>query len=293
MFNQLKDTISKNDYIKYLKHLNIDTSEIINNIRIKVEKDKNNFDIFTNRSYKMLSPNIILENIIFEEVNKYLHQNNHDLNLFQKDIEIDIKTLIATQNSMIERPMILKPSQTKEGFKTDLENENGFIRIARFENEMIVPSNRWEREGQTIIFEGLSIFGEENPLFDGLPSSLIWHDDFYYPNYPFIIGWIRKFNTIESNNTLWINSLLQYNLDLILDDFNNGLQALNEDNEVILKFRQWKSNLISNGSSFIGQDSNIPQLEGCDLMLREDYYEKLKVMIPNIEFYSEKLELKL
>jgi len=75
MFNQLKDTILRNDYIRYLEHLDIDTSEIINNIRIKIEKNKNNFDTFTNRSYKMLSPNVLLENIVFVEVNKYLYKN--------------------------------------------------------------------------------------------------------------------------------------------------------------------------------------------------------------------------
>ena len=293
MFEQLKGTIYQNEYIRYLKFLKIDTIEIINNIRLQVEKNKNNFDIFTNRSYKMLSPNILLENIIFEEVNKYLHDNNYDLNIFKRDIELDIKTLIATQNSIIERPKIVKPSEVEKGFKLNLENENGFIRIARFENEMIVSSNGWGREGQTIVCEGLSIFGEETPLFVGLPSSLIWHDAFYHQDYPFIIGWIRKFNTIESNNTLWIDSLLLYDLGLRLDDFNNGLRALNEDDEIVLEFRQWRSNLIGNGASLIGQDANIAQLEGCDLIIREDYLEKLKMMIPDMKFYSEKLELKL
>jgi len=293
MFEHLKETIYQNEYINYLKFLKIDTTEIIDNIRLEVEENKNNFDIFTNTSYKMLSPNILLENIIFEAVNYYLAENGYDLDIFKRYIELDIKTLIATQNSIIERPKILKPSEVQEGFKSNLENENGFIRIARFENEMLVPTNGWGRDGQTILSEGLSIFGKEKPLFVGLPSSLIWDSAFYYPNYSFIIGWIRKFNTVESNNTLWINSLLQYDLELILDDFNNGLKALNKRGEVILKFRQWRSNLINNGSSFVGQDANIPQLEGCDLMLREDYYEKLKVMIPDMKFYSEKLELKL
>ncbi len=293
MFNHFKSTILKNEYILYLKHLGIDISTVINNIRIRVENNKSNFTTFTNNSYSMYSPNILLENIIFEEINKYLHKNKYDLNIFKRDIELDIKTLIATQNSIIERPTILKPSQTKEGFKSNLENENGFIRIARFENEMIVSSNGWGREGQTIVCEGLSIFGEEKPLFVGLPSSLIWHDAFYHQDYPFIIGWIRKFNTIESNNTLWLNSLLMYDLGLRLDDFNNGLRALNEDDKIVLEFRQWRSSLIGNGSSFVGQDANIPQLEGCDLMLREDYFEKLKIMVPDMKFYSEKLELKL
>jgi hypothetical protein len=289
MFEQFRGTVNKNAYIKYLKFLHIDTTEILNNIRIQVEYQKSDFDTFTNRIYKMWSPNIVLENIIFEEVNKYLYKNNYDLTIFKRDI----KTLIATQNSLIERPQTSKPSETTEGFKSNLENENGFIRVARFENEMIKASRGWEREGQTIVFEGLSIFGEGTPLFEGLPSSLIWDNALYYPNYPFIIGWIRKFNTIESSNTLWLNSLLLHDLGLIVDDFNNGLEALNEKDELVLKFRQWRSKLIGNGSSFVGQNSNIPQFEGCDLILREDYFEKLKVIVTDMKFYTKKMEVKL
>lgn len=293
MFEQVKETVKRSEYIRYLKFLNIDTTEIINNIRLQVENTKSNFDTFSNRSYQMLSPNIVLKNIIYEEVNRYLYQKKYDLNIFKRDIELDIKTLIATQNSLIQRPQTSNPSKTTEGFKTNLENENGFIRIARFENEIIKDSRGWDREGQTIVFEGLSIFGIKKPLFEGLPSSLIWKNEFYDPDYPFIIGWIKKFNTIESSNTLWLNNLLQHDLGLILDDFNNGLQALNEKDEIVLKFRQWRSKLVGNGSSFVGQNSNIPQFEGCDLILREDYFEKLKRIVPNMRFYTKKLELKL
>jgi len=291
MFEKLKNTILKNDYISYLKHLGLDTSEILDNIRNRID-DQNLFSIFENRSHSMLSPNIILENIVFEEVNNYLYSNDYDSNIFKRDIEIDIKTLIASQNSIIERPKIKKPSELEEGFKSELENENGFICIARFENEMIEKENGWGIRGQTIIFEGLSIFGEDNPLFEGLPSSLIWDNALYYPDYPFIIWFGKKFNSIEANNILWINSLLQSDLGLILDDFNNGLQALNENQEVVLKFRQWRSELVGNGASFVGQDSNISKLEGCDLILREDYYKKLKDIIPNMQFYSKKLNMK-
>jgi len=287
MFDRVKDIVLRNEYIRYLKHLDIDTSEIINNIRITVEENKDIFDIFSNRSYQMSSPNIFLENIIFEEVNKYLFQNDYELDIFKNDIKMDIKTLIATQNSIIERPRISKPSETEEGFKTGLTSLDGFMQIARFENEMIEKNNEWGRKGQTIVFEGLSIFGEKKPFIEYLPSSLIWHNAFYHES--FIIGFIKKFNSIEANNILWLNSLLQDNLGLVLDDFNNGFQALNKNNEVILKFRQWRSDLIGNGSSFVGQDANIVKLEGCDLILREDYYAKLKNMISEMQFYSKKL----
>ena len=290
MFERLKDTIFRNEYIAYLTHLEIDTNTILSNIKNRLD-EKDLFAIFENRSYEMLSPNIILENIIFEEVNRYLLANNYDLELFKKDVQIDLKTLIATQNSTIERPEIQRPSEVQEGFKPNLKNENGFIRIARFENEMIEKDNGWGRQGQTIVFEGLSIFGEDNPFFEGLPSSLIWDNALYYPNYPFIIWFGKKFNSIEANNILWINSLLQSDLGLVLDDFNNGLQSLNENQEVVLKFRQWRSRLVGNGASFVGQDSNIAKLEGCDLILREDYYEKLKLIISATEFYSKKMVL--
>jgi hypothetical protein len=288
MFERLKDTILNNSY---LKHLDIDIDEILNNIKNRLD-DKDLFSIFENRIYSMLSPNTILENIIFEEVNRYLFKNNYPLDIFKRNIKIDLKTLIATQNSIIERPKISRPSEIEEGFKAELLNIDGFIQIARFENEMMEKENGLGREGQVIVFEGLSIFKEENPFFEGLHSSLIWDNAFYHPNYPFIIGFIKKFNSIEADNILWVNSLLQNDLGLILDNFNNGLQAKNKDGEIVLKFRQWRSQLIGNGASFVGQDSNIAKLEGCDLILREDYYKKLKVMIPDMKFYSEKLELK-
>lgn len=292
MYERLKDIIYKNHYIRYLKHLGIDSSGILNNIEYILD-DKNLFSIYENTIYSMLSPNIILENIIFEEVNKYLFLKGYELDLFKRDIEIDIKTLIATQNSIIERPKLKRPYSSEEGFKYNLENENGFIPIARFENEMVENENGWGRKGQTILFEGLSIFGKKDPFFKGLPSSLIWNNALYYPNYPFIIWFENNFNSVESNNILWINSLLQNNLGLILDNWNNGLQALNENKEVVLKFRQWRSKLVGNGASFVGQDSNISKLDGCDLMIRHDYYEKLKLIFPTIEFYSKKLDLKM
>ncbi len=291
MFERLKDTIFRNDYIRYLKHLAIDRSEILKNIEHRLD-DKDLFSIYENRSYSMLSPNIILENIIFEEINKYLYSKGYELDLFKRDIEIDLKTLIATQNSIIERPKIINPSNIEEGFKEELYFENNFIQIARFESEIIEKEQGWGREGQIILFEGLSIFGDESPFFEHLPSSLIWDNALYFPDYPFILWFGKKFNSIESNNILWINSLLQNNLGLILDNWNNGLQALNENKEVVLKFRQWRSKLVGNGASFVGQDSNISKLEGCDLMIRHDYYEKLKLIVPAIEFYSKKLDLK-
>ncbi|WP_082985041.1 hypothetical protein [Gallibacterium genomosp. 3] len=121
-----------------------------------------------------------------------------------------------------------------------------------------------------------------NPLFDwvSLPSQHIWNDNFKY-GYPIIQVLSIQMNSINFPYILWIDGDLLKYLKLVLDDCKNGLQALDCNGEIIIKFRCWRENLIDNGN-----DGNIPALEGRDLMIRKDYYDKLKVFIPSIVFYS-------
>ncbi|PHR55998.1 MAG: hypothetical protein COA44_09010 [Arcobacter sp.] len=283
MFDELKDTIIRNKYLMYLNTIGVETEEIIEGIQASIEKNGYILEnIFSNRSYKMLSPNILLEDIIFSEVSKHLHTNYKDTVIFEEYIKIDMKTLIATQNSIIERPNTKRPSETDIGFKTNLEYENGFVRIAKFENEMIEDPHGFGRKGHSILFEGLSIFGEENPFAQFLPSFLIWKNSFYYRE-NFIIGFTKNFNSIESDNILWLHQSIIDALELKLDDFNNGLKALNDSNEVILEFRQWRTDLVGHGS-------NIAKVEGCDLILREDYFLKFKEFFGDIQFFSYKIQ---
>ena len=83
-----------------------------------------------------------------------------------------------------------------------------------------------------------------------------------------------------------MNSELLVHLRLRLDSYKNGLRAINEHDEVVLEFRQWKDKLIGNGSYFVGTCCNIAKLEGSDLIMRADYYERLELLIPNLIFNS-------
>ena len=83
-----------------------------------------------------------------------------------------------------------------------------------------------------------------------------------------------------------MNSELLDILGLRLDNYPNGLRALNSNNEIVLKFRSWREKLVGNGALFVGVDSNIAKLEGCDLILREDYFNKLKKIIPDVVCYT-------
>jgi hypothetical protein len=177
-------------------------------------------------------------------------------------------------------------------FNKNLKIENNFIRIARFENEMIEDLHSFGRKGQIISFEGIIPFKIDiHPFSEKESSNNIWNNQFYSNEPIKIIGFCTIFNSIESNYILWLNSYIVDILKLKLDNFNNGLRAINKDDEVILEYRQWRDKLIDNGASFVGQDSNIAKLEGCDLILREDYFQKLNKLMPDLILNIRKLEL--
>ncbi|WP_052124463.1 hypothetical protein [Gallibacterium anatis] len=238
--------------------------------------DKYQFNTFINNYHSYLSQNIYTENLIFSTIFQEL-----DYKDFVSCYSVDLKSMIATSNSFIQRPNIIKPSEVLNDFKEpDLENH--FIRMARFESQISLGDYKKGNKNY-IVFEGLLSDKEKiNPLFDwvSLSSQHIWNDNFNY-GYPIIQALSTQINSINFPYILWINSSILKCLGLILDDYKNGLQALDCNGEIIIKFRCWRENLIDNGN-----DGNIPALEGCDLMIRKDYYYKLKILIPNMVFYS-------
>ncbi|MGR5153192.1 hypothetical protein [Photobacterium swingsii] len=284
MNEQILESINRDKYLVYLDKTGIDIDvikrEIIENI------DEGEINLFANRYHQRLSPNIYLESLVFKYICKYLHDENKDSMFFDSEIKIDIKTVIATSKSLIQRPCILKPSDVVEGFK-DPDYEDGFRVISRFER--VLGENSYGKRGEKkagIILEGLLPYKiETNPLVEKYPSNHIWENS-YYLGEPFIQGFNSSFNSIESQYVLWMNSELLNMLGLRLDNYNNGLRALNSNDEIVLIFRFWREQLIGNGSSFVGMDSNIAKLEGCDLVLREDYFHYLKQIIPDVVFYT-------
>lgn len=287
MNKQVLDRINRNKYIVYLDNVGVDIDaikkEIIKNI------DENEIETFVNRSQQRLSPNVYLDSIVFMCACRYLHSMCKRPMIFENELKLDIKTIIATSQSLIQRPNIPKPSDVKGGFK-EPDYEGDFRVISRFERELSEKhyGEKWQNKGG-VIFEGLLPYKiEMNPLIERFSSNHIWEES-YYVGEPFIQGFNANIDSIESQYVLWINSQLLNMLGLRLDNYNNGLRALNSNDEIVLIFRCWRDQLIGNGASFVGVDSNIAKLEGCDLILREDYFNKLKKIVPNIVYYTEAL----
>jgi hypothetical protein len=287
MSDQLIECINRSKFLLHLTNIGIDI-EATKDAAVE-SVDENEIEPFANRSHQLLSPNIYVESLVFKHVCQYLYEEYKDSVIFENDIKLDIKTIIATSRSLIQRPNITNPSNVVEGFK-EPDHKDDFVIISRFERELITERHegRRKQKGNTV-FEGLLPYGIEiNPLVDKSPTHHIWENNYYFGE-PFIQGFYANFNSIEAQYVLWMNSLLLNMLELKLDNYNNGLRALNSNNEIILQFRYWRDQLIGNGNSFVGTDSNIAKLEGCDLILREDYFEGLKQIIPDVVFYTKKI----
>lgn len=275
--------IESSKHFKYLKDIGIETDIIKSAILSGF--NKNTFDIFINRSEQRLSPNIYIENLVFTEACKYLNEKYAESLVFENNGKIDVKSIIAYSKSLIQRPDVTTPFESDVGFK-EPDNLNGFIRIARFEHQLAERDfSTNDTKPGTVLFEGLLPKKMHiNPLFCQNASDDIWNNTFCFGE-PIIQGIYPNLHSIEASNILWLNSELLQMLDLTLDTYKNGLRALDNNQEVILIYRQWRDELIGNGASF-GTDANIARLEGCDLILREDYYQKLKKIIPNVVFYT-------
>ncbi|MBH1970932.1 hypothetical protein FK216_06895 [Moraxellaceae bacterium AER2_44_116] len=283
MTNQLRMMIQNNKYISFLNDAGVETNTLVSDILQAIESEK--FDIFVNNHHRLLSPNAYIESLIFERFFHFQYENKNDALILDFNLKIDIKTMIATSKSLIQRPDFRKPSVTKKGF-TKPHSNNGFIIIARFERELCIEdySNKEQKKGYRTLEGLLPSKVDINPLVDRQPSNYIWLNRYYWGE-PFIQGFCVNINSVESPCVLWMNSRLLQILGLKLDNYKNGLRAINDSNEVILEFRYWRDQLIGNGSSFVGTDSNIAKLEGCDLILREDYFAKILQIIPNAIYY--------
>ncbi len=286
MNRQILDNINQNKYLVYLSNIGVDINLIKDKIIKNVNEDELN--VFVNRSHQRLSPNAYLESLVFKYMNEYLYNEHKSSFSLESEMRLDVKTIIATSISLIQRPSyVLKPSDIVAGFK-EPDYENDFRIISRFERELSESEYDKERSCKGgVIFEGLLPFEiASNPLIEVDLSHHIW-DNSYCIGVPCIQGFNSNFNSIETQYVLWMNSELLNTLELRLDSYQHGLRALNNNDEIVLIFRCWREQLIGNGASFVGADSNIAKLEGCDLILREDYFKKLKKIIPNLVYYAE------
>ncbi|UHJ59470.1 hypothetical protein [Vibrio furnissii] len=284
MNSDIKNCINNSKFIRYLNILGVDNCDI--NDAIFQDFDEDEFKLFVNRTSGLLSPNTYIYDLVFKHVNEFLYQKYKESVIFEGYGKIDVRTMIAISSSLVSRPDLVKPFDKSTGFSAP-DELNGFVVIARFERQFEARDyGRNTQDNHAVVCEGCLPMKIEMPPLNNFPCTQdIWKDKYCYGTAD-IQGFCFNEHSLEAPQVIWMNGDLVSMLGLRLDHYDNGLRALNTDGEAVLIYRCWREKLIGKGSSFVGLDSNISRLEGCDLILRKDFYEKLKTIIPDIVFYT-------
>lgn len=204
MNKEVLNEINNNKFIVYLEENGIDVSSLKNTI--SKHYNEGELEPFINRSKNCLSSNVYIEKLVFEEVCKYLFKEYKDSVIFEKEVKLDIKTIIATSKSLIQRPEITKPSNKISGFY-EPSYEGEYIIISRFEIELSQTNYMDEVLNKGgVVFEGLLPFEiEAFPMAQESPSNGIWNKN-YCIGTQFIQGFNFNFYGLGTHCVLWLNS---------------------------------------------------------------------------------------
>lgn len=242
-------------------------------------------EVYYNNSYNSWTSNIYFSDYLLELINtEYYEEFNSYPNTQDvfDSLKIDIKSLIAQQLSMDDRPANLKRASNYEKNTTTSEeiciDKRGWVRIAHFEQELIEKEYNKLIEGQ--IFGGVVFDAGKSVDFPyskyRLEMDLLWNEN--YVDFPIektpIFRFIQNQLQLECFKILWLNPSIMDVLELRFGDFRDGLIAYNSNDEVVLRLKSWQTEYIalSHSSDIYGE---IPKLEGSELVMREDCYKKL------------------
>jgi len=279
--NNFEIFLSFNDRLKKLDAIGVDvTSVVVKHKTIYLQNNADNLDLYANRSYKRYVKHIYPSSYILERINKDLYQ---ELRTIQEDsgddgyefLRINTKLLIAQDLSFSIRPKDLQYPSAGKNFieKCSIHNNSGWIRLGHYEVELKKGNNHFD------LIE-LRSSGTFSPNYSNKTSKLV---DCIYSNnvscsvYDGILFQFIQYDPLENYHLFWLNPIVMKQLGISTGNFLNGITAHNENEEIVLKYNQWKSNYVGNGD--FGIQEEIPRLEGAELLIREDYFEKLKLIL--------------
>ncbi len=273
--------LSINTRLKKLDTIGIDVTSVIAKHKTRYLSGKGDeLDIYANRSYERYVQHIYPSSHILERINIDLYP---DLRTFQKNEEndgynflrINTNALIAQNLSFSLRPDDLTlPSQAKKlSEKYTIKSNNGWIRLAHYENELKKGDSHFELKEQRSWGNALPS-GYNNSTSLALDS--LYDDVYCLPDDGVLFEFIQ-YDPLENYHLFWLNPIMLYQLGTTTSNFLDGIVGKNEKDEIVLKYNQWKSNYVGNGEYGISEE--IPRIEGTELVIREDYFEKLQELL--------------
>lgn len=268
-----------------LERASIDIKNTFGKFKAKFSgKYQEYLDLYGNRMHERSVNNIYFSDYLLKLINKdYYNKFKSFVNSNQvyDDIKIDIKSIIAQYLSLSSRPSDLKKYSDYGGiasYSLDVPINDGWVRIAHFEYELIEQEHYKLKDYKT--FGGITFNAENKSIFPfsgyRLDMVNVWEE--YSPAYEIeetiVFSFIQKQLQIEDFKILWLNPVIMELLNIKVCDFLSGLCAKNENNEIVLKFNSWYTQyLATDYSNDIRHE--IPKLDGSELLIREDYFNKI------------------
>ncbi|MCO6360633.1 NACHT domain-containing protein [Roseivirga pacifica] len=262
-------------------------------------------ELFYNRSYRRMIPNIYLHDYILKLINEKAYSDLQDfsqyVSSFHRDISFDFKTLAAQALSLTKRPnnLFLADEVDTNYAKQLIVEEEEWIRIGHYEAQL--HGKHLEIEKESKIYGGISFNNSVDnriPYFKyPLNTRHLWTvmpEDEELSLNP-IISNILDLDHLEYVKILWLHPLCLNKLGITMAPFHQGLKGINQTGDIVLKFSSWFDEYVGNGSMF-GIKDEIPKLDGSELLIRIDYYERLVVLYgdnrPTYKIYKSETELR-
>lgn len=236
------------------------------------------YDFLGNNSLEKYVKNVYSSNYLLELINHILcedFENYFFWSELYEFLKVDYKTIIAQTLSYIKRPLELtKPSEIKNDWRKSDISENDWIRLGYFEHEL--HGDGYRKNDELRVWEGI-VFSSN--LEKTLPISMfrlypihIWNEINVREFDEFICLCLTQiYDGLENYKIMWLNPYFIKKFNLKVSSYFNGLNAKNENGEIVLKYNQWSSNYIGNREI----TNEIPKLNGAELLCRKDYFDRI------------------
>lgn len=284
------DFLSVNHRHRKLKHSGCDIADIYEkfsaSFRRKYPYDEY-LDLYVGRGYRV--SNIYSSDYILEIINKDLYPELYhytNTETVVDSIKLELNLIIAQTFSNLIRPddLILPSAQCNQSNYQEVQlfNEsNSWIRVGHYEQEMFEEKMLKMKSKESyggIIFQNNS---DVTIPFQSINNSddIFYGSDDYNLTEHLVYVFMQPKDMLESFKILWLNPAVIEYLELETLFFLNGLKAVNDKDEVVLQYNCWKYPRLGYGD--YGLPDEIPKLDGAELLLRADYFEKVCKLFPN------------
>ncbi|MCL2311872.1 MAG: hypothetical protein FWC41_05225 [Firmicutes bacterium] len=276
-YNNTATLIELNGRLQKLQMLELDASSVVAKFKLTYQsKHRELMDLYNNPVYKTMVQQIYPSNYILEIINHDLYNDLRELQKEENDdfyeyLKINTKALIAQNLSFSQRPSDLPlPSEREKGESMiPISLIDGWVRLGHFENEL----KRNGRDSDLTEYRCGGTFATGLTSIDRLALDCLYNPDIFCSRDDGVLLKYVEYDPIENYHLFWLNPLMMDELQINTGHFLNGLIATNEQNEVVLKCNQWRCQYT--GSGKWGLQDEIPLINGMELLIREDYFNKM------------------